>query len=200
MKKLSDLKTHFEVTFGFPLQDIIDYAEKKSIDMIVMGTLGRKDVLNKLLGSITYGVIEHTGIPVLAIPDNCRPTEIKEMVLANDFKKATSEKALGIVASVALLYKAFLKILNITKDADGAELNTEEVLNLARAFKRIPHTYAFAAGKKSESDILNFLEKESPDLFVIISRKHGFIFNLFRLGVTSYMVNRISIPMLAVQS
>ena len=197
--KLTEVKTHFAVTFGFPLKDITEYAEKNSIDLIIMSTLGHKNVLNRLMGSVTAGVIEATTIPVLAIPENFTPKVIKDIVFADDFKAITPEAALHTVASIATLYNAMLRILNITKDGNGAEVDTDEALNIARAFKKVPHVYAFTAGKQSEKGILSFLEKEAPDLLVMVPRKHGFFFNLFRQSVTDYVVHRIKIPMLAVK-
>ena len=41
---------------GSPAREIVDYARKKDVDMIVMGTRGLGDVEGMLLGSVSRGV------------------------------------------------------------------------------------------------------------------------------------------------
>jgi nucleotide-binding universal stress UspA family protein len=55
---------------GYPVEEIIKYAEKYSVDLIVMGT-SRKSGLNRfLLGSVTEKVVRSSKIPVLVVPGN----------------------------------------------------------------------------------------------------------------------------------
>jgi len=53
---------------GHPADEIIKYAEKNSIDLIVMGTLGKSGLDRFLLGSVADKVIRNSRIPVIAIP------------------------------------------------------------------------------------------------------------------------------------
>ncbi|MGZ3882492.1 MAG: universal stress protein [Flavisolibacter sp.] len=53
---------------GHPAEEIIKYAEKNSIDLIVMGTLGKSGLDRFLLGSVADKVIRNSRIPVIAVP------------------------------------------------------------------------------------------------------------------------------------
>ncbi|VVB94414.1 Universal stress protein [uncultured archaeon] len=53
---------------GHPADEIIKYAEKNSIDLIVMGTLGKSGLDRFLLGSVADKVIRNSRIPVIAVP------------------------------------------------------------------------------------------------------------------------------------
>ena len=55
------------VGFGSPADQIVDYAEKHSIDLIVMGTHGRAGVEKMWLGSITEKVLRKAHCPVLVV-------------------------------------------------------------------------------------------------------------------------------------
>lgn len=55
---------HIEV--GHPLKTILEYARKKDVDLIAMGTHGADTLLERILGSITERVIELSGKPVMA--------------------------------------------------------------------------------------------------------------------------------------
>lgn len=52
---------------GNPADEIVDFAEKNDIDLIVMGTLGKSGVQRFLLGSVAENVIRHSKKPVLVI-------------------------------------------------------------------------------------------------------------------------------------
>lgn len=53
--------------------EILDYAEKNKVDLIVMSTHGRSGVSRWLLGSVTDRVLRHSVVPVLVVsPPACR--------------------------------------------------------------------------------------------------------------------------------
>jgi len=53
--------------------EILDYAEKNQVDLIVMSTHGRSGVSRWLLGSVTDRVLRHSVVPVLVVsPAACR--------------------------------------------------------------------------------------------------------------------------------
>ncbi len=52
---------------GHPSNEIIDFAEKNDIDLIVMGTLGKTGLDRFLMGSVAENVIRHSKVPVLVV-------------------------------------------------------------------------------------------------------------------------------------
>ena len=46
---------------------IVNYATKKNIDLIVIGTKGRTGLKRFLLGSVAQGVLQHAHCPVLLV-------------------------------------------------------------------------------------------------------------------------------------
>ncbi|AXR78865.1 universal stress protein [Natrarchaeobaculum sulfurireducens] len=55
---------------GTPFQSIREYATRREIDVIVMGTKGRTGLDRVLLGSVTENVLRTARTPVLAVPPN----------------------------------------------------------------------------------------------------------------------------------
>ena len=55
------------VGFGAPADQIVEYAEKNNIDLIVMGTHGRSGIEKMWLGSVTEKVLRHAHCPVLVV-------------------------------------------------------------------------------------------------------------------------------------
>ncbi len=52
---------------GHPAEEIIKYAEKNSVNLIVMGTLGKSGLDRFLLGSVAEKVVRTSKIPVLVV-------------------------------------------------------------------------------------------------------------------------------------
>ena len=52
---------------GHPAEEIIKYAEKNSMNLIVMGTLGKSGLDRFLLGSVAEKVVRASKIPVLIV-------------------------------------------------------------------------------------------------------------------------------------
>ena len=52
---------------GHPADKILEFSEQESVDLIVMGTLGRTGLDRFLLGSVAEKVIRHSKIPVMVV-------------------------------------------------------------------------------------------------------------------------------------
>ena len=50
-------------------KEILEFAEKEKVDLIVMGTHGRTGIEHVVFGSVAEKVLQHSPFPVLIIPD-----------------------------------------------------------------------------------------------------------------------------------
>lgn len=68
-RHLKDFPTRVvtEVILGRPSRDIVDYASKHAIDLIVIGTHGHSGLSHALLGSVAEKVIRQAPCPVVTI-------------------------------------------------------------------------------------------------------------------------------------
>ncbi|MEJ2040192.1 MAG: universal stress protein [Desulfosarcinaceae bacterium] len=56
-----------EVILGDPAETILEYIESKKMDMVIMGTHGRKGLDRVIFGSVAERVIKTSPVPVLVI-------------------------------------------------------------------------------------------------------------------------------------
>jgi len=56
-----------KVVIGDPGEEIVKTAEEEGIDLIVMGTHGRKGLDRTLFGSVAGYVVKHSSVPVLTV-------------------------------------------------------------------------------------------------------------------------------------
>jgi nucleotide-binding universal stress UspA family protein len=65
--KAANVEVESVILKGSPADEIVDFAEKNDIDLIVMGTLGRTGIEKFLLGSVAENVVRHSKKPVLVV-------------------------------------------------------------------------------------------------------------------------------------
>ncbi len=58
---------HSEVVEGHPAEKIIEYAKEKNVDLIIMGTHGRRGLDRIIFGSVADYVVKYSPIPVLTV-------------------------------------------------------------------------------------------------------------------------------------
>jgi len=63
-----DIQVDYELREGKPETAIVETAEKLGIDLIVICTYGRDNIMDFVTGTITEHVINHASCPVLVIP------------------------------------------------------------------------------------------------------------------------------------
>jgi len=61
------VKTAVLIQYTSVVKEIVEYAEKYKIDMIVIGSKGKSGFKKLLLGSITSGVVTYSHCPVLVV-------------------------------------------------------------------------------------------------------------------------------------
>ena len=66
-EKIHDIKTEIFIDVKSIIQSIVEYASRKDIDLIVIGTRGKTALKKFLMGSVANGVVEHAHCPVLVV-------------------------------------------------------------------------------------------------------------------------------------
>jgi nucleotide-binding universal stress UspA family protein len=109
------------LTGGPPSHVVLDYAEQEGIDLVVMGTHGRRGLRRVVLGSVAEDVLHRTDLPVLVVPE-AAPRRTPRRVLAPTDFSLTSRLALPLAAEFAALYGADLDLLHVLEPIRFAEI------------------------------------------------------------------------------
>ncbi|MBN1540727.1 universal stress protein [candidate division KSB1 bacterium] len=140
----SQLEIDSVVRRGFsPAEELLDYASTNGVDLIVMGTHGRRALSRFLLGSVAERVIKHAQCPVMT----CRPPAekkaaekaVQRILVPTDFSE-NSKSALQL-AKQLLPQDAELTVLHVIADT--------------------LHPAYYLAGKSSLFDLLPDLEEHA---------------------------------------
>ncbi len=66
--KTDGIQARAVVTEGDPAQEIMDYARKNGVDLIIMNSHGKSGLSRWVFGSVANKVVLHSTVPVLIIP------------------------------------------------------------------------------------------------------------------------------------
>jgi nucleotide-binding universal stress UspA family protein len=191
---------------------ILQFAEKRKVDLIVMGTHGRRGYDRLMLGSVTDRVMRRSPCPVLAV---CKPTpeatteqpknthRLRRILLCTDFSPA-SQRALQYAISGAEEYAAELTLLHVLDDASTparVAATKEEIEKLIPSDerKKLIVKTAVRSGRPYQQ-IIQQAEEMQADLVAIGVSGRGNL-DVAVFGSTTYRVMQLGpCPVLAVRA
>jgi nucleotide-binding universal stress UspA family protein len=100
------------LSYGLPSGVVLEYAAAQGVDLIVMGTHGRRGVRRFFLGSVAGEVLRRADVPVMVVPERAGARPLLHVLAPTDFSPV-SRLALPVAAAVADLYGARLSLLNV---------------------------------------------------------------------------------------
>ncbi len=199
---------------------ILDYVSEEDIDLIVMGTHGRRR-LRDLLGSIAEGVVRLAPCPVLTIREQTEPTPIEaiqRILVPVDFSDC-ARQALKYAKEIAAYYEARLQVLHVIEQgilpsfypSDTApkpdfipDMEVKSTKTMERMLKETQGTEVTADFHVIEGhaarDIAKFAENHDTDLIVISTHGLTGIKHLFLGSVAEKVVRRAPCPVFSVKA
>ena len=197
-----DLECDYDILKGRTLF-LKEYMENISPLMIVMGTIGKNNLENKIFGSLAAQTIRNAKSIVLAIPEKAKFIDLSKIVFATNFhtKDKTSIEFIKIIRTY---YKAKLSIIHICEDINNVKQERHNLLKLEQEISKNISSknleYDLLYGDDVDDKLLEFLEKTETDLLALITRKRNFIECIFHKSLSKKMVNHTSTPVLVFPS
>lgn len=205
----------------FPAEVILPYAEKNSIDLIVMGTHGRRGLRHFFLGSVTEDVVRRSKAPVLTVREQekpLKPEEMEHILVPIDFS-GHAKMALSHAKEIAKKSKAKLQLLHVVEEtvhpafyASGKTSIFEFIPDIKeKSEEAMQKMLKEVSGSKLEAefhvvegradyDIVEFAQDKNTDLIVIATHGLSGIEHFLIGSVTEKVVRRAPCPVLTVKS
>jgi len=211
-----------EVLRGFSAADLIlQYASERDIDLIVMGTHGRRGLGYMFLGNIAQEVVRFAQCPVYTVRESEKPLspDNKNVVLSPVDFSEYSKAAISMAREAADLYSAKLELLHVVKNTLYSPYNIfEEKTNL-----RLPQDMAERYEKEMKqlfyaspgpgvlvkfkvvtghvvSEILEYARSNNIDLIVIATHGITGLKHFVLGGIAEKVIRRAPCPVLTVKS
>jgi len=200
---------------------ILEYASKNAIDLIVMGTQGKRGIEHLLLGSAAEEVIRSAECPVFTIRESeeIKPIKLFERILVPVDFSEHSKKALAYAKEIADSYGANIQLLHVIEDTihpafslsgkssifdlvPGIEVDCRRriekmVLDVGITNEK---TEIIVKGGQAAHDIIKFAKENLSDLVVIATHGLTGIEHLLLGSVTEKVVRMAHCPVFTVKS
>lgn len=159
--------------------------EDKNIDLIIMGTKGASGLKKVTLGSNTGAVITKVKCAILAIPENARYQQIREIAFPTDYHTGFDIKVLNNLIHVVRTTGATLRILHISRK--GEQLSQEQEQNkefLHEYLSDLNHSFHSITSSRLETAVQCFVESRDIDMVAMVAKNLNFFQRiLFRPAV-----------------
>ncbi len=206
---------------------ILDYAVDEQIDLVVLGTHGRRGLRRFVLGSVSEEIVRAAPCPVLTVRDEEeveRFHEMRRIVVPFDFS-ADSRKALDAARELAAVYGAQIDLVYVvepplftqlevplgryTFEFDREKFALEMKAEMAKLVDGLDDDGADATGPGVEGHIVDgfvapaltrFAETSGADLILIASHGLGGLQHFLLGSVAAKVVRSASCPVLTLRS
>ncbi len=196
--------------FGSPHDGILEVAEARGCDLIVMGRSGYGGLQPPFIGSVTARVIGYSPVDVLVVPESAA-LGWKRILLAADGSEY-SKKATLRAMTLAKEYGSELKVVSATDiasefHAESSELAEELcewpkycVTNVReQAVKMGVYAECMVRQGKAYRAILSVAEEQKADIIVVGSHGRTGLKRLLMGSVTERVIGHSSCPVLVVK-
>ncbi len=181
------------------ISGIIDISKKNKVDLIVMGITGGDKLEEVIIGSNAVHVAKHAEVPVIIVPADAKFTEIKNILLACDFKKVAETTPVEPIKKMLDATDAKLFVLNVDSENKGFSAETPfESLMLDTLLHGYNPEYHFMDGTDFTQAINRFAVDNNIDLIITIPKKHGLFEGLFKRSHTKALAFHTHVPMMVV--
>lgn len=201
-----------------PAPVITDYAEKQDIDVVVMGTEGRRGVSRLVMGSVAGEVVRNAPCTVLTVPDGATqtPAEVKRVLTPVDLSEF-SRPLLRAARDLTASFNASLDLLHVVEPLPfpvplvGAvtihDLIPDPTKQAKRQLDRLVKTSGglpvsistHVAEGHAAITIVEEAEKNDADLIVMSSHGRTGLERVMLGSVTARVVRRASCPVCVVR-
>jgi nucleotide-binding universal stress UspA family protein len=183
--------------YGFFLASLNDLVKSCGVDLVVMGTQGATNFLDKLIGTNTASFIKMAACPVLAIPAGAKFNGIKNIAYASDFE-SEEQVFLEQLFSLADPLNAEVSIINIL---------TERHLNIFsdnQVVRDIMHRFTdkhYSIAQIQEDDVVEgiqkFVEDVEADVLAVSIHARGVLEDLFHSSISKKLLYHSTLPLLS---
>jgi nucleotide-binding universal stress UspA family protein len=191
-----------QVESAAPAEKIVSYSEDEDIDLVAMGTHGRRGVDRMLFGSVTEEVVRKAPCPTLTVrtgADVAPSQAVRRILVPIDFSDA-SDTAVQHAKEIALTYGAEIDLLHVVEEpfyppayeVSASHFPTEDVVesaeaqlgDIAREEIGYEHVMVEATSGRPYRSILDYIDENDVDLTVIAT--HG------RTGVDRLLLGSVA--------
>ena len=178
---------------GLSADVIVNIANEKKVDFIIVGMKGSGEKLKKIFGSTATALAKESNIPLIVVPEKAKFEKLDIMVFANDARYLDK----GIpkyVTEITHLFKSKLYVVRVIKNKGIFKVNTPHLLKQTDAVT----TFEYSVDADISYALNTFIEMNKADMLVMMPHKHIWLKRLFIKSETRDMIFHTHVPLLII--
>ncbi len=187
----------YEVEVAKPISKIRRTIQEENVDLVVMGSKGSSGLDEFLVGSNTEKVVRTAECPVLTVKHRHLHFDVREMVVASDFKREISH-AMDRFKEFQQLFGARMNLVYINtpgafESSGNLHLKLEEIAHKYRLQNYTTNVYDDVL---EEDGILHFAQEIRADLIMMATHGRTGLSHLLSGSIAEDLINHTRIPVL----
>lgn len=175
------------------LRSIIDRVNVEPIDLIIIGSNGKKAKEESDIGSNAIKISKASPVPVLVVPPKADYQSIRKVILACDFKKVKEVIPMHALKNILSKHAIELLVLNINS---GNPVDSDEAHFLHDMLQDFNPQYHYAEHPDTIKGIVKFAKVEEAQLLIALPKKYSFFENLLHQSVSQKLTIKSHVPVL----
>ncbi|HLU80931.1 MAG TPA: universal stress protein [Flavobacteriaceae bacterium] len=194
---LEGLTVHETVEFHEAFEGIMDIAEDKGCDLIVMGSHGTSGMKEMFIGSNTEKVVRNSHIPVLVIKKEHEDFHPKEFVFATDFTEKMKKPFMNAARFAEKLGTRIHLVYVNTASKFKTSMYLEELMDdFTKNLDIRDFTLNVHNDVTIERGIMNFAKMKNADIIGIATHGRKGLSHLLNGSVSEDLANHADRPVL----
>lgn len=184
-----------DVEFGSTTGMIADFASKKGIDVVIMGTHGTSGIREYFIGSNAEKVVRNSKVPVMVIK-NYYKGAMRDIVFPNTLETEKQQELIGKVMELQAFFKATVHILyvNTPTNFTADNITLERLNQFAKRFMFKNYTLNVYNYPFEESGIINFTKSIKGNLIAMGTHGRKGIAHFLYGSIAEDVVNHADVP------
>jgi nucleotide-binding universal stress UspA family protein len=170
--------------------------DEDDIAMVVIGTTGNGNMVEKMFGSISSTVAQRSHCPVVLVPQGAKFKEYENVLYASNYESA-DENLIDQIVDFGNVFNATTHFVHVEKN-DIYE--TVEDTIFYKLFEKGDPTFSFNIVNIKNRSVLEglnqYADENDVDLIVLVNRQRNYLENIFQLSLTKKMAKASKLPVM----
>ena len=195
---LTRQKIETEVVVGLnATQEIVHLTKNEDeIAMVIIGTTGSGNVMNKMFGSISSSVAQRAHCPVILVPQGVKYKDFENVLYASNYESA-DEDLIDQIIDFGNIFRATMHFVHVEEN-DVYE--TVEDTIFYKLFEKGDPAFSFnivnIKNRSVMSGLNQYADENEVDLIVLVNRQRNYLENIFQLSLTKKMAKTSKLPVM----
>jgi nucleotide-binding universal stress UspA family protein len=198
---LPKLKTKALLGMGFPSDTLIEHSKNPMADLLILGTEGGANWLDKVFGTVAVEVLTKAHCPVLLVPKAANYKGIYNALYAAS-PNASSDKDVRLAIDFAHYFDAALHFVHVKGVFEDPEHDAHLLFERILAQKGIysPYFVENVAAETIAEGIHTYTSEHPIDLIIAVTKHRGFWADLVHYSTTREVAWHTDLPILCLHT